>query len=698
MSKSEKKNKFTAKLKRSFKKVKYLDKTQASYFIVTGFIATFLMFTGITYSYFTFSKNLNAATITIAKLNYILESDTDGYANQKIIVPAGETKFVDLSLKSLNSERTKYALKYNTNFKDVKVYYSETLKKNISGIIGAVGSVIDMRVVLVNEGEEDAEVEFDISGGYIQNTLKSNITAGYFEQDLTIRPTVYDENFENPTQIFNFPSKEEYSFYKVECSNGVVGTFDTETWTLNRDDTTKKTSCDVYFKKANAEVETYYKILGNNETSKITTIKPDNNGLYRYTNNVCNNVSDYTFDEATFEFKVKDYTKNALCVANFMTDETIENSDKFIAYFDAAGGKVKTSNKTILKGGKYGALPKPTYENHMFMGWFTESEGGEEITSSSTVSSTGDVKLYAHWNESSQVDVTINTLKKTLDTDVFATTDDYGTSYYYPSTSTNNYVKYGDFYWRIIRVNGDGSLRLVYDGTKAHDNGEVAEDRTIGLVAWNKDNKNDNKYVGYMYGYANGIASTIKSQSTANMTNSNAKDVLENWYKENILNKGFALNVSDNIFCNDRISLEGTGFGTNATHYNAWNRILNEDGTLKEDIAPQVSCADINDAFTVRDTVKGNGALDYSIGLLSIDDVMLVGGAGEGSYLNRGTSFWTSTPSSFDASAKMFIAGGSSYESEVTTEHALVPVINLSAEYASLMEGDGSKENPHFVR
>ena len=54
---------------------------------------------------------------------------------------------------------------------------------------------------------------------------------------------------------------------------------------------------------------------------------------------------------------------------------------------------------------------------------------------------------------------------------VFEMEDDYGTSFYYRGAVTNNYVKFAEFYWRIIRVNGDGSLRIMYDGTQAYANG-----------------------------------------------------------------------------------------------------------------------------------------------------------------------------------------------------------------------------------
>ena len=82
---------------------------------------------------------------------------------------------------------------------------------------------------------------------------------------------------------------------------------------------------------------------------------------------------------------------------------------------------------------------------------------------------------------------------------MYATKDDDGTSYYYRGAVSGNYVKMADKYWRIIRVNGDGTLRLIYDGTSGHANGESSSNRQVGTSAFNSW-WSDNAYVGYMYG------------------------------------------------------------------------------------------------------------------------------------------------------------------------------------------------------
>ncbi len=696
MSKKENNGKkFTSSVKRSFKRLKYLDKTQASYFVVTTFIAAFCMFTSITYSYFTFSKHLNAATITIAKLNYTLESPTDGYKNQEVTVKAGETKIVELALRSLNSERTRYAINYATKDKNVQVYYSETLRKNVSGIIGAKGSLIDLRMVVVNSGEEDATVKFDVDGGYLQNSIKSNITEGYFEQDLTIRTILYDENFENPTQVSQFPDKENYSFYKAECSNGVNANFDVKNWSLGRSDETKQTSCDVYFKKSTNPLEVYYQILGNNDTSRITLTKPDNTGLYKYSGSSCTKGTEYTFNESTNEFDVTKYDANTLCIATFKTDQTLENANRYTVYFDNNGGKNKQNSKVVLAGGTYGSLPIPTKEGNIFLGWYPSTSATEAVTSLTNVDTTTDVTLYARWQNAEQRDVTLNRLA-VGEENIKSLEDDYGTSYYFVGNTTNNYLRFAGMYFRIIRINGDGTLRIMYDGIEPY-SGDTEVSRTLDSAPWNVEKNDDVKYVGYTYGTLNSVPSISRDEALKSDTDSNVKAKLESWYKKNIVNKGLAPYISDVIYCNDR-STSDLGFGNNETKFGAFSRVANEDGTISDGAIPSLTCPNIEDRYTVRDTTKGNGMSNYPVGLPTVDEAILAGANTEESYFNKGASYWTMSPSRYTDAAYMYVVGTGVSESKVSVANAIVPVITLNAEYAATIEGAGTVTNPYVIR
>ena len=129
-------------------------------------------------------------------------------------------------------------------------------------------------------------------------------------------------------------------------------------------------------------------------------------------------------------------------------------------------------------------------------------------------------------------DGTVNVTKKEDSYGYICSAEDaYGTSYYYRGNVTNNYVKFAGFYWRIIRINGDGTVRVIYDGTSAHVNGEKSSDRHIGTSEfneyWKKDNVqeatnsgvyNDNAGVGYMYGNRDAVAEPTTDYSSVNFS------------------------------------------------------------------------------------------------------------------------------------------------------------------------------------
>ena len=81
---------------------------------------------------------------------------------------------------------------------------------------------------------------------------------------------------------------------------------------------------------------------------------------------------------------------------------------------------------------------------------------------------------------------------------LYAVEDDYGTSYIYRGDVENNNVYFGGFYWKIIRMNGDGSIRMIYSGTTPDATGNAASINNT-RYPYNSHHP-DPAYVGYMYG------------------------------------------------------------------------------------------------------------------------------------------------------------------------------------------------------
>ena len=296
----------------------------------------------------------------------------------------------------------------------------------------------------------------------------------------------------------------------------------------------------------------------------------------------------------------------------------------------------------------------------------------------------------------------------TTDEGVLETLDDYGTTYYFRGAVENNYVKFADYYWRIVRINGDGSIRMIYDGTTAHVNGQSSEDRQIGTSAYN-ENYNDNAYVGYMYGTP---GSSTYEETHANINDSTIKKVVDNWYKTNIVDKGYSDKVADVIYCNDRKVYTGSswsgygplGYGPNATTYESASKVLTwQNGIVSWKTIQEINmiCSQKNDAFTVNETNKGNGALTYPIGLLTLGESLAAGGLGGLSnnnyYLYTGNYFWTMTSVYYNGSAahNFIVVPHGFHENNVSVINGIRPVLSLkpSVEF----QGNGTMVNPYRV-
>ena len=275
---------------------------------------------------------------------------------------------------------------------------------------------------------------------------------------------------------------------------------------------------------------------------------------------------------------------------------------------------------------------------------------------------------------------------------IYKTEDDLGTSYYFRGDVENNYVLFANKYWRIIRINGDGTIRMIYDGTSAHDNGESSTDRQTGTSAFNSS-YNDNAYVGYMRG-ATG-ASTYEA-THANTNDSTIKAVLDNWYVSNIKDTTNEKYVVDAIYCNDREVSSGTGIGTTVTVYKAYDRnYTNKKPTLK--------CSQVNDRFTRETTVSGvtgNGKLTNAIGLITADEVAYAGGTTATNYkyyLYTGNYYWTMSPFGFRDSDAYVGSGfkGAILNYYVKYNVAVRAVLSLSS--GALSSGSGTKTDPFKI-
>ena len=281
---------------------------------------------------------------------------------------------------------------------------------------------------------------------------------------------------------------------------------------------------------------------------------------------------------------------------------------------------------------------------------------------------------------------------------IYETEDDYGTSYYFRGAVKNNYVKFAGYNWRIVRINGDGSIRLIYEGKNEYATAATEQ------IKFN-ENANDNAYVGFMY--TEGLVHGLDDSSTA-------KVKLDEWYENSGL-KNFEQYIDANAgFCGDRQPstepsfINGEG-GTSTTF-----TIYASDIRLRENqnpSTPSLKCVIEEDLYTHKSSVNGNKKLDNPVGLITADEVVFAGGfwvPPSGSYipnlshyLNIEEFYWTMTPSRYySAGTRMIVVNNKGYVTSAPPnyQYVLRPVINLKADTEFLEDGTGTKDNPFVVK
>ena len=279
---------------------------------------------------------------------------------------------------------------------------------------------------------------------------------------------------------------------------------------------------------------------------------------------------------------------------------------------------------------------------------------------------------------------------------LYTGTEEETTIYYFAGNATDNWVKLGGYYWRIIRTNADRSVRLLYHGTST----DTTEAYINSSTAFNSSHT-DSMYVGYMYGTSGSLES-----NRANTNNSTIKEVIDRWYASNMTS--YAKYLSETaIYCSDREVGEGTYTATGLKFYYApYTRI----DTNK---AATYGCTATEDKFTV-DSAAGNGKLTYPIALMTVDELVFAGGAYREEsaltwyYYNsvKGSStgkisWWLMSPYDWGANSSVFRTYGSDspgflYARRVDDTLGVRPVISIKGNNL-WKSGDGTASSPYEI-
>ena len=406
--------------------------------------------------------------------------------------------------------------------------------------------------------------------------------------------------------------------------------------------------------------------------------------------------------------EVSAHTKDDIADTSTESVDTTEQA----YYFTYGTGWKANGSKFDLTGA---AVTSDTYANSYsslvgkyLVASYPSGTGSRTAGAMKTTTNLSGVYYVVRATSRSYVYKQITSNKNTTEALLASVEDDYGTSYYFRGAVKNNYVEFANKCWRIVRIVGDGSVKLVLhnDNTagaanpcsSANNNTNAAFAHFNGTTYLSDFNSNigDNASIGLMYGtpgsndYASTHANTNKSTILTN---------LETWYTNNLVT--YTDKLSDTIWCNDKSTETGAlGYGLKGTYYSAASRVRAGKPSLK--------CSNDNNngklsKFTVSDTTNGNGNLTYKIGLLTADEIMFAGFknsvSNSSTYLqeNANNEWWTLSPLEFSEVTGTYLCavqvdmfGGG------VSNIAVRPAISLVSS-TTISSGTGTSEDPYVV-
>ena len=707
-----------------------------------------------------FTKNY---TLKVWLRENLLISDTESNADYTTDEWANSS--ISLKLKvdgDLNYKQVPLKIETNNTYvENNKSYFLATVSNYLNtSEEGELLDTIDKMNLTINNTNNNVLFTYKDSLGNINNTKQENLNLSYdFNKKQSVQVQVFMESINDANQetdIIVKSTKNNEEVYTLVQKVKING----NNFCLNNG-FTKLSDCLLTSEAFSSSVDEAKTLISNKGSVNLNDTAPS----YTYVEDITTNVSDvysisgykfyfadsYEFNSTTGTFRL--YNKDGSDVKEDVLSDIYKN------YYTCYGGTV------------------------------VDIFHCNEIYKINTTSVNG--TTYTITNGDKMTYKVASSLKS--EQGLYKTTDDFGSTYFFRGDVTNNNVYFGGFYWKVLRINGDGSIRLIYNGTTPNATGYAT---SINNTSYQYNTRyQDLTYVGYMYGenfsieevisketiykdftvlmkyyfadsyeydtlnkvyklkmkdtskemaygamnemkdkfseypytcvltssagtcqvllkinrmnpnnesqvYANYISYPSVSYEAIreNTADSNAKKVIDNWYKTNIVDKNLSSYIADNYFCNDR-SLASNNFGDGhnlvpATLFSPYKRLYSDSNK-----SATLTCEKM-DKFSVSTNI-GNGKLTYPIALITADELALSGiiyaVKNLNNFLEANVYYFTMSPSKNNVMAKIFGLGpnGVLYDwISVGSGLGIRPVINLNSN-VSITSGDGTMENPY---
>ena len=431
--------------------------------------------------------------------------------------------------------------------------------------------------------------------------------------------------------------------------------------------------------------------------SKTFTVKNESNGTYKY-NIVIKDLVNTFVTNGYLQYKITS-TNGGYNMTEFKdVPKSSVATDTILAYSVSIPVGVTQSYTIEFKYANDESVDQSDDMGRKLSGNLFITEGTEKLTLLSQILKDNPTRNTRDTYDSVFTNNTTGTLFTATEKNVHNITDT--TVYYYAGNTTNNWVKFAGYYWRIIRTNADGSVRMLYSGTATDTTSGYL---STGTTAFNTPS-NSPKYVGYMYGEKD---DTLVNART-NTNNSTIKTAIDNWYASNMTSYTKYLSTTA-VYCNDRTEqTSGTyNTGNTAFYYAPYARVYTN-------YTPTYDCTEASDAFSGSNT---SAKLTYPIALMTADEIMRAGGKGSTNltspyawyYLNSAngsitgsTVWWLLSPSCWlSGNAYVFFVNDSHFPGAlngggVGNADAVRPVVSLKS-CTLYSTGNGTSETPYEI-
>ena len=628
-------------------------------------------------------------------------------------------------------------------FKNIKNYFKDNKTKSITILVILILTIISSITLIAYSFYQNKSTKLIISGLALIDS-----------SDVSIK--VYREN-KNDNGVglgtyalsYYVPSATSYTYQssKTVCDTGItIEKYENQKFYV---DATKKGKCKVYFDAIDGYIDDYevnlfvQQEVGNTDDKNYNQMGqlPLYETGYYYTINTsktsCTNGATVSIEGrnivvlATQKSVCNVYAdKNSDSVAPTIGDDLkVENDTLTVTLNDNAMlGSYGLSSSSEIAPEEWIDIPTTPYllstpitSDTPYL-WVKDAAGNVNISSEMSFIPQGMLLILKNNGGKDSItelpDSAFASVTTASDKGMYAAEDDYTAttgmkSYYFRGAVDNNWVKFGkegtkDIYWRIIRINGDGSIRMIYSGTTAPtESTKVVITGTgtqINATTYRfYSSYNNPSYVGYMF---------TEGQQHGNGTPSTIKTTIDNWYKTTTLETDATtkeLVSQDQIFCNDRSAttsdsgtpgeISGSMSTSTTYYYGAYVRLVTNK-------SPQLKCPTESDKFTSRKSSIGNKALTYPVGLITADEVAMAGGVYGSSntnssyYLYTSSFYWSGSPGDFDGDisrASEFLVRNDGIVGAYSVYNYLGarPVVSLSSK--AKLSGNGTYSNPYTV-